>query len=58
MCYLKKVYEIIDIALDNAHMFEDWDRQVRLKNENDIRTKLAELNKIDSEVNSVKLNLK
>ena len=43
------------MALDTAQLFEEWDRQVRFKNEKDIRTRLAELNTKSRKTNSVRL---
>ena len=35
------MYELIETALNTAQLFEDWDRQGRFRNENDIITRLA-----------------
>ena len=44
--------------LNTAQMYEDWHRQVRYKNEKDIRMKLADLNTMKGKINSVKFNIK
>ena len=44
--------------LDTVQMYEDWHRQVRYKNEKDIRMKLADLNTVKGKINSVKFNIK
>ena len=56
--YLELLYKIINIALDTAQLWEDWDRQSRLKIEKDVRAKLNELKKQKCKIDSVKLNVK
>ena len=46
------------MTLDTAHLWEDWDRQVRYKIENKTREELTMLNKDNGKIKGVKFNVK
>lgn len=45
MCYLELMYEIIDMALDAAQLFEDWDRHIGNKKEEVLESDCLNLTK-------------
>ena len=51
------LYDIIDMELDTAQLWEDWDRQNRYKHDKDIRVEMK-VNNQEGKINSVKFNFK
>ena len=45
LTYLELLYEITNLALDRAQLWQDWDRQNRHRHERDVRAEMKRLNK-------------